>query len=187
MAGAVTPFPGQQVGPLSTLMPISRCGPVDMPTMPHPTSAMGCPAATTVPTGTSAGNAVAVIDEASVKRAAGDLEHGRHGTETGDPLLDDHAVGDRQLDRRPATGSSSRGDVDALIGRPRARRLDHRPGRDWEHEPLARTERVELLDHLKFPPDLDERYRVGVAVSHRRRGGAGGRRVADAWLHRLGV
>ena len=37
--------------------PISRCGPEEMPTMPHPTSAMGWPASTCAPTGTSAGEA----------------------------------------------------------------------------------------------------------------------------------
>ena len=49
--------PGQQVGPLTALIPISRCGPVEIPTIPQPTSAIGCPACTTVPTRHQAGAA----------------------------------------------------------------------------------------------------------------------------------
>ena len=38
-------------------MPISMCGPEEMPTSPQPTSAIGSPAVTVAPTGTSAGAA----------------------------------------------------------------------------------------------------------------------------------
>ena len=45
----------QRGGPPGTLIPISMCGPVEMPTIPQPTSAIAWPARTCAPTGTSAG------------------------------------------------------------------------------------------------------------------------------------
>ena len=49
--------PGQHGGPPGSLIPISMCGAEEIPTEPQPTSAIGCPVTTWVPTGTSAGAA----------------------------------------------------------------------------------------------------------------------------------
>ena len=57
ICGEVSWNPGQHGGPPTSLMPISMCGAEEMPTSPQPTSAIGCPAVTCVPTGTSAGAA----------------------------------------------------------------------------------------------------------------------------------
>ena len=51
---AVAPMAGQQGGPPGSLIPISRWGPAERPTRPQPTSAIGWPAVTWVPMGTSA-------------------------------------------------------------------------------------------------------------------------------------
>ena len=52
LAGGTTVDPG-------ALMPISRWGPVEMPTFPHPTAPMGWPALTWSPTFTLAPDAAA--------------------------------------------------------------------------------------------------------------------------------
>ena len=50
-------MPGQQVGPPGALIPISRCGALEIPTSPHPTSAIGSPVVTSCADGDQAGAA----------------------------------------------------------------------------------------------------------------------------------
>ena len=57
IAGEVSWYPGQHGGPPTSLIPISTWGALERPTSPQPTSAIGSPVVTCVPTGTSAGSA----------------------------------------------------------------------------------------------------------------------------------
>src|SRR5437764_1065342 len=64
---------------------------------------------------------VAVIDVAAGIGAAGDPQDGRVGPEAAEPLGDDGAVGDRDLDDPAAAVATVGGNVDALVQRPGAR------------------------------------------------------------------
>src|SRR5207248_2551559 len=64
------------------------------------------------------GPRVAVVDEAPGERPAGDAQDGCPRPEAADAVLDDHAVGDGDLDRGGAARAGERRDVDALVKRP---------------------------------------------------------------------
>ena len=146
------------------------------------------PGDTTVPTGTSAGSGMAVVDVAAGQRAAGRrAAPARPGRSRRSPpgrsprrsppphRLAPHAAPSVAMST-PWSGSQ-------------VRRLDHRQGRNREHEALPGSQRVQLLDDLQLPPDLGQRRPPGrwdPPPGRPRRPGDGGL-AAGARLDRLRV
>src|SRR5260370_1341659 len=97
-------------------MPISRCGAVETPTIPQPTSAIGSPAYTPAPTGSSAG---AACPEVAERPGAGPpFIQGAGAAETGvPPVLAETAAGAALASA--AAGDSSVRVMTYVVGRRR--------------------------------------------------------------------